>query len=53
MPELAHRLQRTLGVTVRPNSLSRLLCRAGWRYKNVWPAPSARDVFGSDVSSLR
>jgi transposase len=33
MPELADRLQQTSGVTVRPNSLSRLLCRAGWRYK--------------------
>ena len=33
MPELADRLQQTFGVTVRPNSLSRLLCRAGLRYK--------------------
>jgi transposase len=33
MPELADRLQRTFGVTVRANSLSRLLCGAGWRYK--------------------
>ena len=41
MPELAERLHRTHGVTVRPNSLSRLLCQAGWTYKNVWPAPSA------------
>ena len=33
MPELAERLQRTHGVTVRPSSLSRLLCQAGWTYK--------------------
>jgi transposase len=33
MPELADRLQRSFGVTVRPSSLSRLLCQAGWRYK--------------------
>jgi transposase len=46
MPELAGRLQRSFGVTVRPSSLSRLLCQAGWTYKNVWPAPSARGVFG-------
>ena len=46
MPELAERLQRSHGVTVRPSSLSRLLCQAGWTYKNVWPAPSASDLFG-------
>ena len=33
MPELADRLQRSFGVTVRPSSLSRLLCQAGWTYK--------------------
>jgi transposase len=33
MPELAERLQRSYGVTVRPSSLSRLLCQAGWTYK--------------------
>ena len=33
MPELAEWLQRSLGLTVRPSSLSRLLCKAGWTYK--------------------
>ena len=33
MPELAERLQQSYGVTVRANSLSRLLCQAGWTYK--------------------
>ena len=33
MPELADRLQRSFGVTVRPSSLSRLICQAGWRDK--------------------
>ena len=33
MPELADRLQRSFGVSVRPNSISRLLCQAGWTYK--------------------
>jgi len=33
MPELAERLQQHHGVTVRANSLSRLLCQAGWTYK--------------------
>ena len=33
MPELAERLRRDHGVTVRPSSLSRLLCQAGWTYK--------------------
>lgn len=33
MPELADRLQRSFGVTARPSSLSRLLCKAGWTYK--------------------
>lgn len=33
MPELAERLQSSFGVTVRPSSLSRLLCKAGWTYK--------------------
>jgi transposase len=33
MPELAERLRSRFGVTVRPSSLSRLLCKAGWTYK--------------------
>lgn len=33
MPELAARLQAGFGVVVRPHSLSRLLCQAGWTYK--------------------
>ena len=42
MPELAERLQRRYGVTVRPNSLSRLLCQAGWTYKKSFGRAGSR-----------
>ncbi len=40
MPELAAELA-DLGTVVDPSSISRWLIRHGYRFKNVWPAPSA------------
>ena len=49
MPELATRLLEEHGVVAAPAMLSRFLCRCGFTYKNVWPAPSARAcAIGSD-----
>src|SRR5271167_1064607 len=42
MPELAAELAAATGEKADPASLSRWLIRAGYRFKNVWPAPSAR-----------
>jgi transposase len=41
MPDLAARLWDEHGVVAAPATLSRFLCRQGFTYKNVWPAPSA------------
>ena len=42
MPELAAELAAATCQKVDPASLSRWLIRIGYRFKNVWPAPSAR-----------
>ena len=42
MPELAAELAAATGEKADPASLSRWLIRAGYRFKNVWPAPFAR-----------
>lgn len=42
MPELAHRLSETHGVTAAPASLSRVLCRAGFTYKKSAAGVGAR-----------
>jgi transposase len=45
MPELAAELAANSNSTCEkadPASLSRWLIRIGYRFKNVWPAPSAR-----------
>src|SRR3984957_6748859 len=43
MPELAAELAAATCQKVDPASLSRWLIRIGYRFKNVWPAPSARE----------
>ena len=50
MPELAERLHSSFGVMVRPSSLSRLLCKAGWTYKK---ALTAQEVERADVVKRR
>jgi hypothetical protein len=42
MPELAAELAAATCEKADPASLSRWLIRIGYRFKNVWPAPSAR-----------
>ena len=44
MPDLAARLWEECGVVADPATLSCLLCRRGFTYKNVWPAPFARGI---------
>jgi hypothetical protein len=41
MPELAEELASATGTRADPSALSRWLIRNGYRFKNVWPAPSA------------
>lgn len=45
MPELSARLAAAAGVRAHPASLSRALLKAGYSFKNVWPAPSARGFY--------
>ena len=47
MPELAAELAAATCEKADPASLSRWLIRIGYRFKNVWPAPSARGFSGS------
>src|SRR5271155_2094706 len=42
MPELAAAMAAATCQKVDPASLSRWLIRIGYRFRNVWPAPSAR-----------
>ena len=44
MPELAAELAAATCEKADPASLSRWLIRIGYRFKNVWPAPSARGL---------
>ena len=44
MPELAAELAAATCQKADPASLSRWLIRIGYRFKNVWPAPSARGL---------
>jgi len=44
MPELAAELAAATGEKADPASLSRWLIRAGYRFKNVWPASFARGL---------
>jgi len=44
MPELSARLIAATGVRARPTSLSRVLLKAGYSLRNVWPAPSTRGL---------
>jgi len=46
MPELARVLQAEHDVTADPSTLSKLLCAAGFTYKNVWSAPSLQGISG-------
>ena len=44
IPDLAAFLEAEHGVTVDPSNLSKFLCREGFTYKNVWPAPGPQAV---------
>jgi hypothetical protein len=44
MPELAAELAAATCEKADAASLSRWLIRIGYRFKNVWPAPSARGL---------
>lgn len=51
MPELATELAAAAGIQVAPASLSRWLIRNGYRFKNVWLAPSASDFLTASQSA--
>src|SRR4051812_47172812 len=50
MPDLATWLEEHHGVKADPSNLSKLLCRTGFTFKNVWPTPLARGFYDLLIS---